>query len=123
MEIILFNSNLNSLLYFIGICLIYFVSYLLSLLGKQIKSGFTILKYIKQHERLLKAKGQSINNEKKILTEKSKAKRKIYISIIVIIVFQIIALIFIPTLNLKLLSLLFIIPVILGFLGMFLVPF
>ena len=62
---ILFNSNLNSLLYFIGICLIYFVSYLLSLLGKQIKSGFTILKYIKQHERLLKAKGQSINNEKK----------------------------------------------------------
>ena len=120
MEIILFNRILNWLLGLIGIGLILFVSYLIGLLGKQIKKGFTILKYINNDEKILKAKGNSTNAEKIIL--RKKAKRKIIYPIVGIIVFYIIAFIFIPTLELKLLSLLFLVPVFLGFFGVFIVP-
>ena len=94
--------------------------YYIGQLGVQIKSGLKILKYIKKAEKKKKKKGLSLNEEGIAL--KKKGKRKLIFPIVGITVFYSFAFSFAPTIGMKLVTLIILIPVVLGFFGIFLVP-
>lgn len=124
MQTILLDFQFKDILNWVGgliaFGLFFVICYFIGQLGVQIKSGLTISKYINKAERDAKAKGLSLNE--KGIALKQKGKRKLIYPIVGIVVFYFLAFTFVPTLELKLATLLILIPVALGFFGIFLVP-
>jgi len=98
----------------LGIC------YLIGQLGVQIKSGICIIRFVRNTEKEIKAEGLILND--KGLALKKKGQRKIALPLIGISVFYLCVWLFLPSLELKNVTLLLLIPVILGYFGIFLVP-
>ena len=124
MLLILLDFQFKDLLNWTGgliIFLLFFVvCYYIGQLGVQIRSGINILLYLRKVEREAKAKGMAINEKGFAL--KRKGKRKILLSILVVIIFYLLSFTFIPTLKYKLATLFACLPITLGFFGIFLVP-
>ncbi len=118
METVLFSFKeiFNELGGYVFLALVLGISFLLGLVGFHMKKGIIILKYINQEEQ----KGNRLNE--KGLELKQKGRMKIFIPIIGIFVFYLCVFLFIPTVKYKLFSLLLLIPIILGFFGLFLSP-
>lgn len=115
-----FKDIFNWLGGLIAFALFFVVCYFIGQIGVQLKSGINILSFINKAERGAKAKGQFLNE--KGITLRRKGQLKVFWPIIGLLIFYLSVFLFIPTLKFKLASLILLIPVILGFFGIFLVP-
>lgn len=104
----------------IVICLFCLVCYFIGQLGVLMRTGVSILRQINKAERDGKTEGLSLTDEG--IAIRQNAKLKLILPIFGIVVFYSLAFIFIPTLGMKSATLILLIPIVLGFFGIFFVP-
>jgi len=84
------------------------------------RNGISLLRHIHKAERDGKAEGLSLTDEG--IAIRQKARLKLFLPIVGLVVFYSLAFILIPTLGMKLATLILMIPVVMGFFGIFFVP-
>lgn len=124
MKTILLEFQFKDILNYVGgliaLGLFFVICYYIGQLGVKIKGGINLIKYINKAEADGKVKGQSLNE--KGISLKQKGKRMIIFPVISIVLFYLLSFTFIPTIKWKFASLLLLIPVVLGYFGIFLIP-
>ncbi len=102
------------------LCLFCGALYFVGQVGVLIRSGSSILRQLRKVERDGQSQGLPLNAEGIALRQK--ARLKLIASIVGLVVFYSIAFLFIPTLGMKLASLLLLVPIVMGYFGIFFVP-
>ena len=116
-------QGMDILKYILGIIafvLFFVVCFFIGQVGVQLRSGFAILAYIRKAESEARTKGMVLN--KKGIALRKKGYLKTGLTLTGIIVFYALAFLLIPVHNLKYASLLLLVPVVLGYFGLFFVP-
>jgi hypothetical protein len=115
-----FNDILNWIGGFLPLCIAGIACYLIGQLGVQIRSGITILKYVSKAKQEAKSQGMILTPKGTALQQKGKLK--IILPIIALILFYTCVLLFVTSTKYQIGALLLLIPLLLGFFGIFLVP-
>jgi hypothetical protein len=106
----------------VALCLILSICYLIGQIGLQVRKGIDILKYLENLEKDSRAKGVPFSLNDKGVALKKDGQQKIWLPIVGIAIFYTCAFIFIPESDIKLGTLVLLVPAALGYFGVFLVP-